>query len=129
MRKKRNVIEYDEISITSDSLSNENIDESPARQENKPLIHSNITANNIENKNHKLWLTISPNDFNPSYYNSVRVFLKDKNKNIYFLNNEDIRIDKYKLFELNISGFLKKHKLKKGRSTDNMLTDTSTSRK
>src|SRR5699024_2234114 len=128
MRKKRNVIEYDEISITSDSLSNENIDESPARQENKPLIHSNITANNIENKNNKLWLTISPNDFNPSYYNSVRVFLKDKNKNIYFLNNEDIRLDKSNLFELNLSGFLKKHTLKKGRWSVHLLTETDTFR-
>src|SRR5699024_4641058 len=48
MRKKRNVIEYDEISITSDSLRNENIDEYPARQQKKPLIYSNIKTKNKE---------------------------------------------------------------------------------
>src|SRR5699024_11583666 len=72
----------------------------------------------------RLWLNISDDSLSISKYDSFRVFLKNNN-NTFSLHEEDVKIIKENIFELDMAEFYETYGFKRGRWAFYFLVETA----
>src|SRR5699024_1312048 len=122
--KKRNVIEHAQIDMPKDTLIKKNEERQTENEEQKPKIRSNIAVDKVESTSSRLWLNISDDSLSISNYDSFRVFLKNNN-NIFFVYDEDVKIIKENIFELEMAEFYETYGFKRGRWAFYFLVETA----